>query len=86
MPQVGWNNIYNLRSSLFKDIPENSFVYNVHSYYADNNQYTIANCNYGIEYAAAISKDNFYGVQFHTEKSSEIGDRILKNFILNVNG
>jgi glutamine amidotransferase len=86
VPQVGWNNIYNLRSSLFKDIPENSFVYHVHSYYADNNQYTIANCNYGIEYAAAISKDNFYGVQFHTEKSSEIGDRILKNFILNVNG
>jgi imidazole glycerol phosphate synthase, glutamine amidotransferase subunit len=86
VPQVGWNDIYNLRSPLFKDIPENSFVYHVHSYYADNNEYAIANCNYGIEYAAAISKDNFYGVQFHTEKSSEIGDRILKNFILNVNG
>ena len=85
VPQVGWNNIYNLRSSLFAGIPENSFVYHVHSYYADNNQFAIANCNYGIEYAAAISKDNFYGVQFHTEKSSEIGDRILKNFILNVN-
>lgn len=85
VPQVGWNTIYNLRSPLFKDIPENSFVYHVHSYYAGDNQYTIANCNYGIEYAAAISKGNFYGVQFHTEKSSDTGDRILKNFILNVN-
>jgi glutamine amidotransferase len=86
VPQVGWNDIYNLKTALFSDIPENSFVYHVHSYYADNNKYAIANCNYGIEYAAAISKDNFYGVQFHTEKSSEIGDRILKNFILNING
>lgn len=85
VPQVGWNNIYNLRTSLFKDIPENSFVYHVHSYYADNNPYTIANCSYGVEYAAAIHKDNFYGVQFHTEKSSETGDQILKNFIFNVN-
>ncbi|MFL5788231.1 MAG: imidazole glycerol phosphate synthase subunit HisH [Flavisolibacter sp.] len=84
VPQVGWNDIYNLRSPLFKNIEENSFVYHVHSYYAGNSEYTIANCKYGIEYAAAVNRDNFYGVQFHTEKSADTGDRILKNFILNV--
>ena len=83
VPQIGWNNIYNLKSDLFKGIEEKSFIYNVHSYYAEDSQYTIAKCNYGIEYAAAIKKDNFYGVQFHTEKSATIGDMILKNFIEN---
>ena len=83
VPQIGWNNIYNLKSDLFKGIEEKSFIYNVHSYYAEDSQYTIAKCNYGIEYAAAIKKDNFYGVQFHTEKSAAIGDLILKNFIEN---
>ena len=84
IPQVGWNTIYNLESGLFNNIQNNSYIYNVHSYYADDSEYTIANCNYGVEYAAAIRKDNFYGVQFHTEKSAEVGDQILKNFILNV--
>ena len=62
---------------------DKSFIYNVHSYYAEDSEYTIAKCDYGIEYAAAIKKDNFYGVQFHTEKSAAIGDQILKNFIEN---
>ena len=83
VPQIGWNNIYNLKSELFKDIEDKSFIYNVHSYYAEDSAYTIATCNYGIEYAAAVKKDNFYGVQFHTEKSAVIGDKILKNFIEN---
>jgi len=83
VPQIGWNNIYNLKSDLFKDIEDKSFIYNVHSYYAEDSEYTIATCNYGIEYAAAVKKDNFYGVQFHTEKSATIGDKILKNFIEN---
>jgi imidazole glycerol-phosphate synthase subunit HisH len=83
VPQIGWNNIYNLKSELFKGIDDKSFIYNVHSYYAEDSEYTIATCNYGIEYAAAVKKDNFYGVQFHTEKSAVIGDRILKNFIEN---
>jgi len=82
VPQVGWNNIYNLKSDLFRNIGEDSFIYNVHSYYAMDSMYTIANCTYGVEYAAAIKKDNFYGVQFHTEKSAEAGSRILGNFIL----
>lgn len=81
VPQVGWNNIYGLQSDLFTNIEENSFIYNVHSYYAEDSVYTIAKCRYGVEYAAGLKKDNFYGVQFHTEKSAEIGDRILQNFI-----
>jgi glutamine amidotransferase len=81
VPQVGWNNIYNLKSALFKDIDNNSFVYNVHSYYAEDSAYTIASCDYGITYAAAVQKDNFYGVQFHTEKSARTGDKIIQNFL-----
>ncbi|SHF41355.1 imidazole glycerol phosphate synthase subunit HisH [Flavisolibacter ginsengisoli] len=81
VPQVGWNNIYNLKSALFKDVDNNSFVYNVHSYYAEDSAYTIASCDYGITYAAAVQKDNFYGVQFHTEKSARTGDKIIQNFL-----
>ncbi len=81
VPQVGWNAIYGLRSGLFSGIPENSYIYNVHSYYVEDSEYTIAHCEYGLEYAAAIRRDNFYGVQFHTEKSAETGDRIIENFL-----
>ena len=81
IPQMGWNSIHGLKSQLFKNIEEGSFVYNVHSYYAEDSDYSIATCNYGIYYSAAIHKDNFYGVQFHTEKSADTGDRILRNFL-----
>jgi glutamine amidotransferase len=81
IPQIGWNNIYGLKPGLFTNVEENSYIYNVHSYYAEDSNYTIAKCKYGIEYAAAIRKDNFYGVQFHTEKSAETGELILKNFL-----
>lgn len=81
VPQVGWNTIHELKSPLFAAVPENSFIYNVHSYYAEDSSYTIARCNYGVAYAAAVQKDNFYGVQFHTEKSAATGDRILQNFL-----
>jgi glutamine amidotransferase len=81
IPQVGWNNIYDLKSKLFRNIPENSYIYNVHSYYAEDSDYTIATCLYGVAYAAAIKKDNFYGVQFHTEKSAGTGDTIIQNFL-----
>jgi glutamine amidotransferase len=81
VPQIGWNTIFELKSPLFKNIPDKSYIYNVHSYYAEDSQYTIAKCEYGMEYAAAIKKDNFYGVQFHTEKSAEVGDKIIKNFL-----
>lgn len=81
VPQMGWNTIYDLKSELFKNIDNESYIYNVHSYYAANSGYTIAKCKYGIEYAAAIRKNNFYGVQFHTEKSAGIGDKIIQNFL-----
>ncbi len=81
VPQIGWNDIYNLKTGLFKDVPENSYVYYVHSYYAEMNPYCIATSNYGLEYAGAVQKDNFYGVQFHTEKSAKVGEQILSNFL-----
>jgi glutamine amidotransferase len=81
VPQVGWNTIYDLKSELFKNVPEKSYIYNVHSYFAEDSEYTIATCSYGVAYAAAVKKDNFYGVQFHTEKSAATGDAILKNFL-----
>lgn len=84
IPQVGWNTIYDLQSPLFQNVPNKTYIYNVHSYYAEDSEFTIAKCEYGIEYAAAVKKNNFYGVQFHTEKSAEAGDQILRNFILNV--
>lgn len=81
VPQVGWNTIYNLKSNLFNNVSENSYIYNVHSYYAEDSEHTVAKCKYGLAYAAAVKKDNFYGVQFHTEKSAAVGDRIIQNFL-----
>lgn len=81
IPQIGWNNIYDLKSGLFTGLKENSYIYNVHSYYAELSKWTIATADYGLEYSAALHKNNFYGVQFHTEKSAEVGEQILRNFI-----
>ncbi len=81
VPQVGWNNMACSNNALCNHIPPNSYIYNVHSYYAPVNKYTIATCTYGVVYSAAMQKNNFYGVQFHPEKSGEIGEQILKNFI-----
>ena len=81
VPQMGWNTIYNLKSKLFDGLKEEEYMYLVHSYYAELNDNAIATTNYGLEYATALQKDNFYGVQFHPEKSSVFGEKILKNFI-----
>jgi len=81
VPHMGWNNIYDLRGGLFNNLAENSFMYYVHSYYAEKGAHTIATTNYGIEYSGALNKDNFYGVQFHPEKSAKDGQKILENFI-----
>jgi glutamine amidotransferase len=81
IPQIGWNNIFNFRSSLFEGVKENTFVYYVHSYYAEQGSETIATTDYILPYSAVIKKNNFFGVQFHTEKSAEVGDRILLNFL-----
>lgn len=81
VPQIGWNQITNLKTDLFKGIPDKSYIYLVHSFYAPLGQETIASSEYGLEYSAALQKDNFYGVQFHPEKSSDVGSTILNNFL-----
>lgn len=81
VPQIGWNTIYDLRSPLFQNINENSYVYFVHGYFAELGENTISKTNYITEYSSALHKNNFYGAQFHPEKSGDIGEQILKNFI-----
>lgn len=81
VPQIGWNIIKELKSPLFENIEDGEYVYYVHSYYVPKNEFTIATTDYDLEYAGAIQKDNFYATQFHPEKSSTIGEQILKNFI-----
>ncbi len=81
IPHVGWNQISNLQGPLFKGLTENSNVYFVHSYYADQSQYSIAECNYIKPFSAALQKNNFFATQFHPERSGKTGEIILKNFI-----
>lgn len=81
IPQIGWNNIKNLKTNLFKGVNENEFMYFVHTYYVPKSTYTISESSYGLTYSSAINKDNFYGTQFHPEKSGLIGEKIIKNFI-----
>ena len=81
VPQMGWNSITNLKSKLFKDISDKEYMYLVHSYYVEENENTIATTDYELLYASAIQKDNFYGVQFHPEKSGKSGEKILLNFL-----
>ncbi len=84
VPQIGWNQISNLKTALFNGITENDYIYMVHSYYAPLCNATIATSEYDIRYSAALGKDNFLGVQFHPEKSSVIGESILRNFLGNM--
>ena len=81
VPQMGWNVISDLKSDLFNGIKDKEFMYLVHSFYAEQCSEMIAKTDYEIEYASALQKDNFYGVQFHPEKSSLAGEQILKNFL-----
>ncbi|MGQ7947708.1 imidazole glycerol phosphate synthase subunit HisH [Flavobacterium sp. WC2509] len=81
VPQMGWNNIYNLKSDLFKGISENEYMYLVHSFYAPICDETIATTDYELEYSSALENNNFYGTQFHPEKSGDVGERILGNFL-----
>lgn len=81
VPQIGWNQIINLKSGLFKNISSNEHIYLVHSFYAPLSKETIAEAEYDVSYSAALLKNNFYGTQFHPEKSSTVGAQILKNFL-----
>jgi len=81
VPQIGWNSIYDLKTDLFKKVPENSYCYFVHGYCASIGEHSIGTTNYIEPYSSALYKGNFYGVQFHPEKSADAGAQILKNFL-----
>ena len=81
IPQMGWNTITDLRTPLFEGVPEISYCYFVHGYYAAIGPDTIATTDYLKPYSSALHRNNFYGVQFHPEKSAAVGEQILKNFI-----
>ena len=82
VPHMGWNAIGNLDGKLFKGIKGGEFVYFVHSFYPTLCSDTVATCRHaGVLFSAALKYENFYGTQFHPEKSGEVGERILKNFL-----
>jgi len=81
IPKIGWNNLKMNENELFTGVNQNEYFYFVHSYYVPQNDFSIGQSEYGIEYTAALNKDNFYGCQFHPEKSGVAGEQILKNFI-----
>jgi len=81
VPHMGWNLIENLKSELFMGLETPTYMYAVHSYYAPKCDFTIATSKYDIDFSSALQKNNFYGVQFHPEKSSQDGSKILENFL-----
>jgi glutamine amidotransferase len=81
VPQIGWNNIYGLKTGLFEGVADKSYCYFVHGYYAALGEHTIGQTDYVQPYSSALHRDNFYGVQFHPEKSAQVGEKILQNFI-----
>jgi glutamine amidotransferase len=81
VPQVGWNLIHQPSGPLFKDLPKKCYGYFVHSYYAGLCEHTIAETDYEQNFSAALQNKNFYGVQFHPEKSAETGEQIIRNFL-----
>jgi glutamine amidotransferase len=85
VPQIGWNTIYGLRTDLFKGLNDMSYCYFVHGYYAALDGHTIATTDYVQPYSSGLHRANFYGVQFHPEKSAAVGERILTNFCLGFN-
>jgi glutamine amidotransferase len=81
IPHMGWNNVQTKNNVLFEGVEDQAQFYFVHSYFIEYNPtFDIASVNYGAPFSAAIHKDNFYGVQFHPEKSGAAGERVLKNF------
>ncbi len=82
LPHMGWNRVYDLRSPLFNGVNEGEWFYFVHSYAPILSQNSIATTNYGVEFSAALNKQNFYGTQFHPEKSGDVGLKVLSNFLI----
>ena len=82
VPHMGWNDLGNLEGKLFKDMKSGAYVYFVHSYFAGLCPDTVATCRYaGVMFCAALRYENFYGTQFHPEKSGSVGEKILQNFL-----
>ncbi|MBQ4541041.1 MAG: imidazole glycerol phosphate synthase subunit HisH [Alistipes sp.] len=81
VPHMGWNRIGNLESKLFRGLDGGSYVYFVHSYYPELCPDTIATSQHGVMFSAALKYENFYGTQFHPEKSGDVGERIIENFL-----
>ena len=81
VPHMGWNRINNLDSKLFKGLERGSYVYFVHSFYPELCPDTIATSKHGVMFSAALKYENFYGTQFHPEKSGDVGERIIENFL-----
>lgn len=81
VPHMGWNTVENMKSPIFRDVDNDTYVYYVHSYYAEICADTIGVTNYVQPYSAALHRGNYYGVQFHPEKSGAAGERILKNYL-----
>ena len=81
VPHIGWNTLQNNNSFLFKGIKDEDYVYFVHSYAPEINQFTISTTTHGDRFSAALSRDNFIGTQFHPEKSGVVGETIIENFI-----
>ena len=81
IPQIGWNTLNNTKGALFSGIVKGHYMYSVHSYYVPIIEQTIARSYYGLDYSSAIQEDNFYGVQFHPEKSGKLGSKLLLNFL-----
>lgn len=81
VPHMGWNNVYDLKTLLFDRIEEMSDLYYVHRFYCELSEYTVAKNDYILEYSAALNRANFYATQFHPEKSADIGEQVLQNFL-----
>jgi glutamine amidotransferase len=81
VPHMGWNSLIRLKGRLFAGVQEESYVYFVHSYYAEQNKFSTATCVHSLTFSAAMEKDNFFALQFHPEKSAAVGEKILRNFL-----
>ena len=81
VPHIGWNNLQKLQGPLFEGISEADNFYFVHSYYCEVGEFTTSECDYILPFSATLQKDNFYGTQFHPEKSGDVGSKILENFL-----